>query len=620
MRKNAALPKIVAQPFRARSMGNVATLVSQLIALRVEQRTGVLALRCGDVSTSIMLRAGEIVFAEEDAHVETLGRLLVRQKKLTQEQYEHVIARMAGASDTSEAASSEQLRFGELAVELGILTTPAVVKALGDQVRFRVMRLIQRRDELSWQFSPHMESEMVFAPGTPGAALRAAVGSAPPSIEELVLDAVRWIDDDHKNELGLFMALGQKLGVRAEDRSSIARRFALGREETEFLAKLDGKLSIGAVLSMSGAVDGPAVLTALLLTDVLIGADALSTPRAADTPAVITPIARPAAAVAAVAAVAAAAPTPVPPPARAIVRPANAAKFASSTHNATTALPPKVAATPDEEDGGPQSVRTGWWGGRTVTQPGTPNPPKATTAAPPIPTPSRTLPATSATSATPTSQSRIPVGSPTSQSRIPTAAPPASQRNIPTAPPSASRIPTAPPSAPGSGRIPTAPPSNPAPQQRTSAVMKALDVKRPGSRPNMPAVTSHEVKLAAENEFQGALIHFKAFRYTDAAQGFTRAADLFPQSAEYKLYARWNHILQKGAPMQVGDRGEAWRLALAAIAADPNSAFAHYVAGAVAQEDGQTPIAHRYLSRAVALDPQLMDAQRRLRIVDRREA
>jgi len=151
--------------------------------------------------------------------------------------------------------------------------------------------------------------------------------------------------------------------------------------------------------------------------------------------------------------------------------------------------------------------------------------------------------------------------------------------------------------------------------------MKALEAKRnPGSRPNMAAVSPAEVKLVAEKEFQSALVHFKAFRYADASPGFTRATELVPQSQEYKLYARWNSILQKGAPMQVHDRGEAWRLALAAIAADPNSAFAHYVAGAVAQEDGQKPIAHRYLSRAVALDPQLVDAQRRLRIVDRREA
>ena len=150
--------------------------------------------------------------------------------------------------------------------------------------------------------------------------------------------------------------------------------------------------------------------------------------------------------------------------------------------------------------------------------------------------------------------------------------------------------------------------------------MKALEAKRTGSRPNMPAVSAEDAKLLAEREFQVALGHYKAFRYLDASPGFTRAAELVPRSAEYKLYARWNHILQKGAPMQVGDRGEAWRLALAAVAADPASAFAHYVAGAVAQEDGQKQIAHRYLSRAVALDPQMVDAQRRLRIVDRREA
>lgn len=149
--------------------------------------------------------------------------------------------------------------------------------------------------------------------------------------------------------------------------------------------------------------------------------------------------------------------------------------------------------------------------------------------------------------------------------------------------------------------------------------MQALEAQRRpgGSNDRIPAATSHEAKLTAEKEFQRALGHFKSFHYADAAPGFARAVDLFPQSDEYRLYARWCTILAKGGPMQVHDRGEAWRLALAAIAADPNSAFAHYVAGAVAQEDGQKPIAARYLSRAVKLDPQLLDAQRRLRIVER---
>lgn len=606
-------------------MGNVATLVGNLIALRMEQRTGVLVVRCAETGTSIFLSAGEIIFANEDPRVETLGRMLLRQSKITRAQFDQTLARAADARDDSDAGgSTAQLRFAELLVELDILAAAEVTKAIDDQIRFRVMRVFQRREELSWQFQPHMESEMVFAPGTPGAALRTVAVIASPSIEELVLDAVRWIDDDHKNELGLFVALGQKLGIRAGDRASVVRRFALARDEAELLAKLDGKTSIGQVLSMSGAVDGPALLTALLLTNALERTDQAPA-QPAVTPLVISPV--PARAVATPLAI-----TPVPT--RAAPTPAPAA-----VHTAATARPPNVGVKKSDDDA-PQSVRAGWWGDRGAVQTAEPKPVHAPPPAarhtpapssqghkpiPPPPSPSRTFPAVSGSQpripAAPASQRSIPAA-PASQLNIPTAAP-ASHGRIPAAPSSAGRIPSAPPSnpAPASGRVPAQATANATPYpQRSSAVMKALEAKRTGSRPNMPAVSAEDAKLLAEREFQVALGHYKAFRYLDASPGFTRAAELVPRSAEYKLYARWNHILQKGAPMQVGDRGEAWRLALAAVAADPASAFAHYVAGAVAQEDGQKQIAHRYLSRAVALDPQMVDAQRRLRIVDRREA
>ncbi len=558
-------------------MGDVGTLIGHLLSLRLERRTGILTVRGGETGTAIFLHGGEIVFADvaqqEAARAgaapeETLGRRLVRHGKLTEAQYESVVARMG--------SGAAELRFGEVAVELGFVTTPQVVKVLSDQVRFRVMRIFQGRDELSWQFQSHTESEMVPAAGAPGAALRAAVGNAPPSIEELVLDAVRWIDDDHKNELGLFMALGQRLGVRAEDRSSVARRFALKRDEAELLTRLDGKQKLGEVLSMSGSVDGPAVLTALLLSNALAPIDAQTAPaRPPMTPAPPRVL-----------------PTPLPPPAPLppLPPPAPPARSATPQPAMRTATTPQPEADlqRDEEDAGPLSVRTGWWGGQARA-----TPEKADSMAKPPP----------ATRASPSTQSRV--ASP----------PPASARNIPAAPPSN-------PAPESRGRALASAPSHAAPQPtRSSAVMKAVDPKRvPGSNRNLPAVSSPQAKAAAEQEFRGALLHFKAFRYADASRGFMRAAELVPQSAEYKLYARWNHILQKGDPMQVGDRGEAWRLALAAIAVDANSAFAHYVAGAVAQEDGQKPIAHRYLSRAVALDPQLVDAQRRLRIVDRREA
>jgi hypothetical protein len=85
----------------------------------------------------------------------------------------------------------------------------------------------------------------------------------------------------------------------------------------------------------------------------------------------------------------------------------------------------------------------------------------------------------------------------------------------------------------------------------------------------------------------------------------------------FRLYANWTANLLKPAPVPAEDRAETMRLALAAIAMHGDSAFAQYVAGAVAHEEGKSAIAIKYLQEAVKLDPGLADAIRRLRILER---
>jgi hypothetical protein len=164
-----------------------AALVRSMLVLRNERRTGMLRVESDTTKTFVYLREGVPVFAEEGSHGETLGRLLVRQRVLTQEQYVTVIQNM-----TDALVLNEQLRFGELAVELGFMTEEAVTKALVDQMRWKIVRIFQR-DDVRWELlesASHLDG----------------IGHFPMRIEALVLDAVRWVDDEAKDAAGLAAA------------------------------------------------------------------------------------------------------------------------------------------------------------------------------------------------------------------------------------------------------------------------------------------------------------------------------------------------------------------------------------------------------------------------------
>lgn len=435
-----------------------AALIRSLLLLRSERRTGVLTVSCEGVQTFVYLKSGVPVFAEEGTHGETLGRLLVRQKVLSQQQYATIIGKM-----TDALVLNEQLRFGEIAVELGYLTEQQVTKALFDQIRWKMIRVFQRPN-VTWSFE---DSESRVDD----------VGSFPMRIEALVLDAVRWVDDDEKRELALAGALDKT--ARVEDAAELVRRFELSAEEAAFVRVLDGRTLEASLASKEAAeVDAPAILTALVVT-------------------------------------------------RAV----------------------QVA-------GEPRLAR--------------PN--------------------------TPIIEIRLQAG--------PVAAAPAREKPAAAAPPPAS---------------PAPPPARARPQiTRASAILQALEAQRVKPDAQRAPASEHEAKLLAERAFQDALVLHQAGRHAQAAPEFARASQLLPQSDEYRLHARWSAVRARSEEPHPQDRSELRRLAHAALKADPNLAFAHFVAGAMALDEGDDVHAYRFLVRAVKLDPQNLEAQRQLRMAERR--
>jgi hypothetical protein len=249
------------------------TLVSTLLSLRDGARTGVLEVQADGIRTFIYLDRGDPVFAEEESIGETLGRMLVRQGKLSPEQHVRVIERM-----TQGFIDNEQLRFGEVAVALGFLSAQEVQRALTDQVRWKIIRMLERTDH-RFEFKD-------------SASRLEGLTRFPLVLEALIMEACRWVPDDRR-----MLTLGgvprEGFVVLAAPLADIAKRYVLTPDEHAFLAKVDGTKRAPELIEVARDDDGAlAVLTALVVSrGVALRATPAVKPRPApaQVPAVQTP-------------------------------------------------------------------------------------------------------------------------------------------------------------------------------------------------------------------------------------------------------------------------------------------------------------------------------------------
>jgi len=223
-------------------------LVRLVAAIAEERRVGVLDVRAEGVTTLLYFSNGKIVFAEEGSLGETLGRILVRDGLLTQEQYAKVIERM-----TAALVESEQMRFGEAAVELGFLRPEQVHEALGKQMGRKLVKCLQW-DSVACAFYDDPEALAQVAP-------------FPSAVMPLLLEGIRRFYDPDR----LHRVLSPQSDRYPKARSpsdDVAGRFALGPAEARFVRTLDGTVTVASALERTDldAVLARQILAALVLT------------------------------------------------------------------------------------------------------------------------------------------------------------------------------------------------------------------------------------------------------------------------------------------------------------------------------------------------------------------
>lgn len=192
----------------------------EVLRLQADRRTGALHVECAGAHVYLYLRGGAVISAEEGTLGETLGRILLARGALSVEQYRAIIERM-----TEGLIADEQMRFGEVAVELGFLTSEAVRDALAEQVRQRLLRCLSWEDPL-WEF--HESPSWLEG-----------IGRFPTPFEPVVLDAVR--ASSEPRVFGILAPYRDRfVWLPSSEAQDVVRRFALQTEDARLLEGLDG--------------------------------------------------------------------------------------------------------------------------------------------------------------------------------------------------------------------------------------------------------------------------------------------------------------------------------------------------------------------------------------------
>lgn len=222
-------------------------LARVLVLLREERASGVLEVSEETLHSSIYLSEGVPVFAEGGSVDDSLGRVLLKNGSLSREGYVRILQRM-----TDALVDDELMRFGEVAIELGLLSPAQVSTALAEQVRCKIQRCLHA-SHATWVFrEDHAAVDLV--------------ARFPLRIEQVILDALldpdeaeRWAERLAPKE-EFFVVLGSGDGVMTTAVGLTPTRLRLMRF-------CDGTRTLGEVLAANivSRREAVALLTALLL-------------------------------------------------------------------------------------------------------------------------------------------------------------------------------------------------------------------------------------------------------------------------------------------------------------------------------------------------------------------
>jgi tetratricopeptide (TPR) repeat protein len=226
-------------------------IVTALLALERDKASGALDFRAQGVLTRVFVDGGVPVFAEAGVLGETLGHVLVRENIISGVQFAAVVRKM-----TDAIVDDENVRFGEVLIELGILSREELDRVLAAQVEKKIIGCIPRGPG-EWTF----DASRTEPPARHPSPIRALLVDAAKLLPESRVEAILHLGEDR------YPCLHEGL-------AQVAEGYGLESQEVIALGSVDGTRSTKAVLR--GAKEMDALLAALVMGG---SVELLATPR-----------------------------------------------------------------------------------------------------------------------------------------------------------------------------------------------------------------------------------------------------------------------------------------------------------------------------------------------------
>ncbi|MCB9596716.1 MAG: hypothetical protein H6719_28585 [Sandaracinaceae bacterium] len=218
-------------------------LARVFFAAQRQRRSGVLTIDEGELTMHVHITDGVVTYVDRGALAETLGRLLMRQGMLDREEYGLILEQMAEATGDSEVR-----RFGEVAIQLGMLTEEDLEEALRLQVAAKLQHCLTL-DEGLWHFDGKL----------PPAASQFPIAFEPTLRTALIEDpqSYRWP--------GLLVAKRTRKMRLEGQPETIADRFGMPEAELRLVKAMDGRPLADLLASRVLPPEEAGVIVVLLL-------------------------------------------------------------------------------------------------------------------------------------------------------------------------------------------------------------------------------------------------------------------------------------------------------------------------------------------------------------------
>jgi hypothetical protein len=194
-----------------------------MLALRADGQSGVLLVATEGAPTSIYYVGGKMVFAEKGKLADSFGRVLMESGWLASEAFTQAVSRMP-----ERPFQSEQWRFSEVVVELGLMTMEQIRDALALHVQERIVDCLML-ENARWSFRDMADPVD-----------RAA--RFPMKLEPLVFAATTRLDRERLD--GILGPAGRSVLKLLNAPDAIAERFEFSGADQRILGHIDGQRSM----------------------------------------------------------------------------------------------------------------------------------------------------------------------------------------------------------------------------------------------------------------------------------------------------------------------------------------------------------------------------------------